>query len=259
MAQLPMKSEEELCPTNVRFLPNKSNVRINKEEPQDEPIFDLWHTVYKNKESNRYFFHLDNQRFEIVSELIRNALRISPRQPNTEFVTPHVQEELVIFFKQLGKGLMRKGVVPKPKNKKDAASKRSKTITDEGCKHLKIKFKAQEQQSPEAQLLLNLKQQGKESKIQAIQEEIKRKDKGQGSGAALESLDNNSSSNDSSESADDDKTKSERDSDYDASDNESENGDKSDKSKSDEGSTIYNVSDKESNNYDDQNEDFVEK
>ncbi|GJT09478.1 hypothetical protein Tco_0856520, partial [Tanacetum coccineum] len=129
----------------------------------------------------------------------------------------------------IGKGLMRKGVVPKPKNKKDAAPKRSKTITDdnnifsdlnkaieyakqvnkevdEGCKHLKIKFKAQEQQSPEAQLLLNMKQQGKASKIQAIQEEIMRKDKGEGSGAALESLDNNSSSNDSSESADDDKT-----------------------------------------------------
>ncbi|GKB04268.1 hypothetical protein Tco_0832411 [Tanacetum coccineum] len=59
-------------------------------------------------------------------------------------------------------------------------------------------------------LLLNLKKQGKESKIQAIQKEIKRKDKGEGSGTTPESPDNNSSSKDSSESTNDDKTESER-------------------------------------------------
>ncbi|GJS98779.1 hypothetical protein Tco_0819949 [Tanacetum coccineum] len=130
MAQQPMRSEEELCPTNVRFPPNKSNVRIDPDETQNEPLYDtsleilknntiynaltlttevpviymqqFWHTVYKNKQSNKYFFHLDYQRFEIGAELIRNALRISPRQPNTEFITPPVQEELVLFIKQLG-------------------------------------------------------------------------------------------------------------------------------------------------------------
>nr|GEU80293.1 hypothetical protein [Tanacetum cinerariifolium] len=41
MAQLPMKSKAELCLINVRFPPNKSNVRIDPEETQDKPILEL--------------------------------------------------------------------------------------------------------------------------------------------------------------------------------------------------------------------------
>ncbi|GJU31896.1 hypothetical protein Tco_1175485 [Tanacetum coccineum] len=78
MAQQPMRSEEELCPTNLRFPPNKSNVRINREETQDEPIFEI----------------------NISGTL--NALQISPRQPNIQFVPPPVQDELVHFIKRLG-------------------------------------------------------------------------------------------------------------------------------------------------------------
>ncbi|GKD03416.1 hypothetical protein Tco_1178390 [Tanacetum coccineum] len=47
---------------------------------------------------------------------------------------------------------------------------------DKGYEHLKVKLKTKQQPSPEALLLLNLKKQGKESKKQAILEEIKRKD-----------------------------------------------------------------------------------
>ncbi|GKD82175.1 hypothetical protein Tco_1349014 [Tanacetum coccineum] len=42
MAQQPMRSEEELCPTNMRFVPNKSNVRIDPDETQDEPLFKIF-------------------------------------------------------------------------------------------------------------------------------------------------------------------------------------------------------------------------
>nr|GFC90077.1 hypothetical protein [Tanacetum cinerariifolium] len=92
---------------------------------------------------------------------------------------------------------------PKSKKQKDAVLMHSNTITfvdnvlsnpDEafehveivlerqvnkevakGYQHLKIKLKAKEQPSPEAQLLLNLKIQSKESKKQSILEEIQRK------------------------------------------------------------------------------------
>ncbi|GKB44656.1 hypothetical protein Tco_0889598 [Tanacetum coccineum] len=37
-----MRNEEELCPTNTRFVPNKSNVRIDPDETQDEPLFKIF-------------------------------------------------------------------------------------------------------------------------------------------------------------------------------------------------------------------------
>ncbi|GJV04354.1 hypothetical protein Tco_1337923 [Tanacetum coccineum] len=223
MAQQPMRSEEELCPTHLRCVPNKSNVRIDLDETQDEPLFDISLEILKN--NTNY-----------------NALTLTTKGRPQE-LTQH----------GIGKGLMQKGDVPIPKKKKDVVPRRQRIITfsdnvlldpdealeyakmvnmeeaqhqekerqtkqrharimlerqvnkevDEGYQHLKVKLKSKEQPSPEAQLLLNLKKQGKESNKQAILEEIKRKDTREGS-------------------------------DHDESDNDSEHGDASDKSASDE-------------------------
>ncbi|GJU17263.1 hypothetical protein Tco_1145229 [Tanacetum coccineum] len=48
MAQQPMRNEKELCPTNVRLPPNKSNVRIDPDETQDEPLYDISLEILKN-------------------------------------------------------------------------------------------------------------------------------------------------------------------------------------------------------------------
>ncbi|GJZ96926.1 hypothetical protein Tco_0669260 [Tanacetum coccineum] len=140
MAQQPMRIEKELCPTNLRFPPNKSIVRIDLEETQDEPLYDISLEILKsntNKWDNKYFFELEYQRFKIGTELIPKALQILPRQPNTQFIPPTVQDDLVHFIKcapkhGIGKGLMRKGDVPKPEKKKDVVPrcKRSITIND---------------------------------------------------------------------------------------------------------------------------------
>ncbi|GJW04579.1 hypothetical protein Tco_1563435 [Tanacetum coccineum] len=131
MAQQLMRSEKELCPTNVRFHPNNINVRINPDELQDEPLSDVsleilknntfynaltlttkvhviymqqfWDTVIKNKQNSKYFFVLDHQRFRIRTDLIHNALQISPRQPNI-----HLQSNLRIFLSILNKSLTGK-------------------------------------------------------------------------------------------------------------------------------------------------------
>ncbi|GKC59888.1 hypothetical protein Tco_1087486 [Tanacetum coccineum] len=154
------------------------------------------------------------------------------------------------------RGLMRKGVVLKPKKKKDAAPKRSKSITaednvlsnpDEALEYAKqvsideTKKQEKERQTKHKHAGIWLEQQvnkvvddGIESKKQAILEEIKRKDTREGLGAPQESLNHSSSSNDSFESATDDKTESERDSDHDDSENDSKTGDESDKSNSNE-------------------------
>nr|GEU88240.1 hypothetical protein [Tanacetum cinerariifolium] len=103
---------------------------------------------------------------------------------------------------------------------------------DEWYNHLKVKLKAQEQALLEAQLLLNLKKQTKESKKQRIQEEI-RKAPGEGSSATPDSPDHSGSSDNSIwNSTNDDKTESDKDSDNgddnDVSDNEDENKDSDD-------------------------------
>nr|GEX08420.1 hypothetical protein [Tanacetum cinerariifolium] len=126
-----MRSEEELCPTNKRFKPNKSNVRIYPEETQDEPLFDIsleiikyntiynaitlttevpkiymqqfWHTTFKNEKNKKYYIVLDYQRFKLNAEVFCNALQISPRQPNKHFFPSHVKAELVNFIKTSSK------------------------------------------------------------------------------------------------------------------------------------------------------------
>ncbi|GKB79851.1 hypothetical protein Tco_0946746 [Tanacetum coccineum] len=132
----------------------------------------------------------------------------------------------------MGKGLMRKGDVPKLKKKKDVVPrcKRSITINDNVLSDLDEALK------------------------------IKRKDTGEGSGATPESLNHSNSSDESSEYATyatDDTNKSEKELDQDESENDFENGDESDKSNSDEESGEIDKSDIDSKNGDDHNEDFV--
>ncbi|GJS98778.1 hypothetical protein Tco_0819948 [Tanacetum coccineum] len=91
MAQQPMRNEKELCPTNVRLPPNKSNVRIDPDETQDEPLYDISLEILKN---NTIYNALT-----LTTEVLVIYMR---QQPTTEFITPPVQEELVLFIKQLG-------------------------------------------------------------------------------------------------------------------------------------------------------------
>ncbi|GKA14050.1 hypothetical protein Tco_0693696 [Tanacetum coccineum] len=128
MAQLPMRSEEELCPTNMRFVPNKSNVRIDPDETQDKPLFEIilkiikhntiynaitlttevpkiymqqfWYTASKNDKRKKYYFVLDYQRFEIGAEFIMPC-KSNQDNPTNSFPTTS-PEELVKFIKKLG-------------------------------------------------------------------------------------------------------------------------------------------------------------
>ncbi|GJR99384.1 hypothetical protein Tco_0315893 [Tanacetum coccineum] len=83
---------------------------------------------------------------------------------------------------------------------------------DEGYKHLKVKLKAQEQPSPEAQLLLNLKKQSKKSKKQRHLEEIRKAPR---ENSDSDNGDDNDKSNHEDESTDSDNDDSEKDSDND--------------------------------------------
>nr|GEU39237.1 hypothetical protein [Tanacetum cinerariifolium] len=142
------------------------------------------------------------------------------------------------------KGLMRRSDIPTPKKKNDVMPRRSRKITaddnllkdpDEALEYAKmVKLKAKEQPLLDAHLLLNLRHQNKESKKQAIVEEIKRKAQGEGSGAAPESPKHSSSFDDSSN---DDKTDSKRESELEETKSDSENGEEGDKFNNDAKST----------------------
>ncbi|GJW28598.1 hypothetical protein Tco_0045473 [Tanacetum coccineum] len=174
MAQQPMRSEEELCSTNIRFPPNKRNVRIDLDEIQDEPLYDISLEILKNN-------------------TIYNALTLTTEVPHG-----------------MGKGLMRKGDVPKPKKKKDVAQKRSRKITtgdnilsypDDSLNPITVELEETRKRKQEA------------SNSQRNQEER----------GAPESPDHSSSFDDSSDSATDDKT--EKSTKFDESHNDSDKAD----------------------------------
>ncbi|GJU77433.1 hypothetical protein Tco_1274503 [Tanacetum coccineum] len=125
-----MRSEEELCPSNKRVAVNISNLRLVLDEIHVEPLFNItleilklhsiinsitltidapeiymqqfWHTVYKDERNKKYYFYLDYQHFDVGTELLRHALKTSPRKPDQPLVKPPCQDELVTFIKKLG-------------------------------------------------------------------------------------------------------------------------------------------------------------
>ncbi|GKC75224.1 hypothetical protein Tco_1125998 [Tanacetum coccineum] len=71
MAQQHMRSEEELCPTNLRSPPNKSNVRSDPYETQDKPLFEISLEILKNN-------------------TIYNTLSLTTKFPKRLDSTPHL-------------------------------------------------------------------------------------------------------------------------------------------------------------------------
>ncbi|GJR27165.1 hypothetical protein Tco_1103397 [Tanacetum coccineum] len=150
MTQPPMRIEEELCPINVRFPPNKSNVRIDPKDPQYEPIFDISLEILNNNtiynaltlttkvpmiymQQFWYTYSAKGERkltfgMPIPKAILRGGIKDS--QVYADYVTKYPQAQIAPKLK-IGKGLMRKGVIPKPKKKKDAAPKCSISITAE--------------------------------------------------------------------------------------------------------------------------------
>ncbi|GJV72303.1 hypothetical protein Tco_1492298 [Tanacetum coccineum] len=228
-----MRGEEELCPTNLRFPPNKSIVRIDPEETQDEPLYDISLEILKNNTIYNALtlttevpkYAAKGERKPTFGMPIPEAImssEIKELQVYVDYVTKYPQAQTVPKH-GIGKGLMRKGDVPKLKNKKDVVPRRKRSIiVDENVLY-----------DPDEAPEYATQKQNKASREQAILEEVKRKATGEGSGVTPESPDHSSSSDDSSESATNDKTKSERDSNHDESDNDFEHGDESDKSASD--------------------------
>ncbi|GKA19194.1 hypothetical protein Tco_0699109 [Tanacetum coccineum] len=78
-------------------------IRFVPFDTRDWILFErFWHTVTVDSSTQTYFFMLDDQRFEVGADLLRNALHITPKVPDQPFVEPPPHDDLVSFIKKLG-------------------------------------------------------------------------------------------------------------------------------------------------------------
>ncbi|GJX05373.1 hypothetical protein Tco_0191289 [Tanacetum coccineum] len=62
----------------------------------------FWYTVAYDLTTKAHFFKIDDQIFEVNADLIRNALQITPKDPNHPFTLPAPEKEIISFINKLG-------------------------------------------------------------------------------------------------------------------------------------------------------------
>ncbi|GKE41764.1 hypothetical protein Tco_1469048, partial [Tanacetum coccineum] len=62
----------------------------------------LWHIVSLDLSTKTYFFKLDDQIFEVGTDLLHEALKITPKDPDHPFIKPPPHDKIVSFIKKLG-------------------------------------------------------------------------------------------------------------------------------------------------------------
>nr|GEX90533.1 hypothetical protein [Tanacetum cinerariifolium] len=71
-------------------------------EPPPHDDLQFWHTITVDSSTQTYFLMLDDQRFKVGADLLRDALQINPKVLDQPFVEPPPHDDLVSFIKQLG-------------------------------------------------------------------------------------------------------------------------------------------------------------
>ncbi|GJS46067.1 hypothetical protein Tco_0596188 [Tanacetum coccineum] len=79
-----------------------SNFRIALEKTQPDIIYKFWYTITYDLTSKAYFFTMGDQVFEVNADLVRNALRITPKDPDHPFTLHAPEKEIISFINQLG-------------------------------------------------------------------------------------------------------------------------------------------------------------
>ncbi|GKD96712.1 hypothetical protein Tco_1380609, partial [Tanacetum coccineum] len=58
----------------------------------------FWYTVVYDVTTKAYLFKIDDHAFEVNVELIREALRITPKDPDHSFTLPAPEKEIIKFI-----------------------------------------------------------------------------------------------------------------------------------------------------------------
>ncbi|GJY72497.1 hypothetical protein Tco_0476200 [Tanacetum coccineum] len=121
--------DAELIPIEDQVKIGISNFRIALEKSQPDPIYkvcleilkhynffnaiiatadapeiymqQLWHTVSYDLTAKAHFFKINDQIFELNADLLRNALRITPKDPDHPFTLPTLEKEIISFINKL--------------------------------------------------------------------------------------------------------------------------------------------------------------
>ncbi|GJR75832.1 hypothetical protein Tco_0088197 [Tanacetum coccineum] len=75
-----------------------SNLRITLERIQPE----FWYTITQELSTQKFYIQLDNQVMEVNADLIRNALKITPRITDHPFTSPPPEKTIINIIDQLG-------------------------------------------------------------------------------------------------------------------------------------------------------------
>ncbi|GKE36163.1 hypothetical protein Tco_1455485 [Tanacetum coccineum] len=62
----------------------------------------LWYTVAYDLTAKGHLFMIENQVFKVNADLLRNALQITPKDPDHPFTLPAPENEIIKFINQLG-------------------------------------------------------------------------------------------------------------------------------------------------------------
>ncbi|GJT44388.1 retrovirus-related pol polyprotein from transposon TNT 1-94 [Tanacetum coccineum] len=89
----PTRSDDQLVPIKARLPYRKSNLLLDLQKPQKNPI---------EAKSGIYSFQLDEQWFPLNADLLREALEITPVDPAHPFMSPPTSEYVMDFVNELG-------------------------------------------------------------------------------------------------------------------------------------------------------------
>ncbi|GJZ94767.1 putative ribonuclease H-like domain-containing protein [Tanacetum coccineum] len=103
-AQAPTRTDEQIVPRSQWLQIGKSNLLFDAQKIQKNPIFQIsfWNSMKYDEKTGVYSCQVDEQWFNLSSDLLRKALDITPVDPAHPFELPPTGDTVIDFVNQLG-------------------------------------------------------------------------------------------------------------------------------------------------------------
>ncbi|GKA15615.1 hypothetical protein Tco_0695362, partial [Tanacetum coccineum] len=103
-APAPTRTDDQILPFAVWVPIGKSNFVLDLQKKQKNSIFHIyfWNTLVYEAKTGAYSFQLDETRFTLDANLLREALEITPIDQAHQFVSPPSGDAIIDFVNELG-------------------------------------------------------------------------------------------------------------------------------------------------------------
>nr|GEW64310.1 histone deacetylase 14 [Tanacetum cinerariifolium] len=98
----PTRSDDQILPFAAWMPIGKSNFVLDLHKKQKNPIFQISNTLTYEAKTGAYSFQLDETRFVLDANLLKDALEIMPIDQAHQFVSPPLGDAIMDFVNQLG-------------------------------------------------------------------------------------------------------------------------------------------------------------